>query len=106
MNKRKGIAYNDCKNEMDILYYRFYYRTGLMKKLLCLALLLVVTGCNGCCTKTVHIFHDRDNPDDSVGIVVIPYPIPEPPVPMPEPNPYPEHLESDPWCLLDGKMRC
>lgn len=75
-----------------------------MKHFICLVLMAVLL--SGCfCTKKVYIIHDRDNPDDSMGIVVIPFPVPEPPVPMPEPNPYPEKLENDPWCLLDGKKR-
>lgn len=91
---------------MVVLSYRFNNRTDIMKKLLCLALLLTITGCTGCCTKTVHIIHDRNNPDDSTGIVVVPYPMSEPPVSMPKPDLYPEPLKSDPWCMLPGLMRC
>lgn len=76
-----------------------------MKKLLCLALLLVVVGCEGC-TKTIHIIHDRHNPDNSMGIVVIPFPMPEPPVPMPDDIKIPKPLKSDPWCMLPGLERC
>jgi hypothetical protein len=76
-----------------------------MKKLIACALLLIVAGCNGCCTKTVHIFHDRNNPDDSMGVIVVPVPVPEP-SPMPVPSPYPpEPLETDPWCMLPGIRR-
>ena len=77
-----------------------------MKKLICLALLMIV-GC-GCCTKTVHIFHDRNNPDDSMGVIIVP--VPKLPVPMPDPKmppfyPPPKSLEADPWCLLFGMRR-
>jgi hypothetical protein len=76
-----------------------------MKNLMFIALvlMLVIAGCHGC-SKTVHIFHDRNNPDDSMGIVIIPIPVPEP-SPMPKPNPYPMPLESDPWCNLYGIRR-
>jgi hypothetical protein len=82
-----------------------------MKKLLCLALLLTVSGCSGCtCSREVRIIHETPNPDDSMGIVVIPVPLPVPapmPIPkMPPLGPKPKPL----WRMWadfeDNQMRC